>query len=181
MAILPGTIALGKFRTLYEEEPQRSGVDHGRDLVQQRAIIRLNEDPVRVAEQEDYTVYCNDDHFKQQAGRGPSPLQYFVAAIGFYMFSQLQRLAKKARVLLDDTEMDLSMTYDLKGSFSIDHWARSAQGISYALYQTESPVEAVIQLMQAADKGCHVVNSLRKRMAVAGRFLLDGREYQITD
>ena len=181
MAILPGTIALGKFRILYEEEPQRSGVDHGRDLVQQRSIIRLNENPVRVAAQEDYTVYCNDDHFKQQAGRGPSPLQYFVAAIGFYMFSQLQRLAKKARVLLDDTEMDLSMTYDLKGSFSIDHWARSAQGISYALYQTESPVEAVIQLMQAADKGCHVVNSLRKRMAVAGRFLLDGREYQIAD
>ena len=97
------------------------------------------------------------------------------------MFSQLQRLAKKARVLLDDAEMDLSMTYDLKGSFSIDHWARAAQGISYALYQTESPVEALIRLMQAADKGCHVVNSLRKRMAVAGRFLLDGREYQITD
>jgi uncharacterized OsmC-like protein len=176
MVIFPGTIALGKFRILYEEEPQRSGVDHDRYLVQQRAIIRFNEDPVRVA-----TVYCNDDHFKQQAGRGPSPLQYFVAAIGFYMFSQLQRLAKKARVLLDDAEMDLSMTYDLKGSFSIDHWARAAQGISYALYQTESPVEALIRLMQAADKGCHVVNSLRKRMAVAGRFLLDGREYQITD
>jgi hypothetical protein len=38
------------------------------------------------------------NHFKQQAGRGPSPLQYFVAAIGFRMFSQLQRLAKKAGV-----------------------------------------------------------------------------------
>ena len=119
----------------------------------------------------------------QAAGRqGPFAAAVLRRAIGFYMFSQLQRLAKKAGVSLDDAEMDLSMTYDLKGSFSIDHWARAAQGISYAFnIKTESPVEAVIQLMQAADKGCHVVNSLRKRMDVAGRFLLDGREYQITD
>jgi hypothetical protein len=97
MAIFPGTIALGKFRIIYQEERQRSAVDGDGYFLQQRAIIRLNEDLVRIANQEDYTVYCDDDHFKQQAGRRPSPLQYFIAAIGFCMFSQLKQLAAKAR------------------------------------------------------------------------------------
>jgi hypothetical protein len=132
MVIFPGTIALGKFRILYEEEPQRSGVDHDRDLVQQRAIIRLNEDLVRVAEQGDYTVYCDDESFQAAGRQGP-----FAAAVlrRCHRLPHVQPIAtasKKGRRFLDDAEMDLSMTYGLKGSFSIDHWARAAQGISYA-------------------------------------------------
>jgi uncharacterized OsmC-like protein len=182
MATLPGTIALGKFRIIFEEEGQRSSTDTDRYLLQQRAIIRLNEDLVRLADQEDYTVYCKDDEFMKQVGKRPSALQYFIASIGFCMFSQLKRLAAEARVLLDDLEMDLSMTYDLKGSFSVDSPAQAARGISYTFkIKTESPLETMIKVMQAADKGCHTVNSMRKRMAIAGKFVLDGREYQIGD
>ena len=119
MATLPGTIALGKLRIIFDEEWQRSSTDTNGYFLQQRAIIRLDEDLVRLADQEDYTVYCNDDEFKKQVGKRPSALQYFIASIGFCMFSQLKRLAAKTCVLLDDLEMDLSMTYDLKGSFSI--------------------------------------------------------------
>src|ERR1044072_3727237 len=115
MGILPGIIALGKFRIIYEEERQRSSSDAESYLLQQRALIRLDEDLIRLAEQEDYTVYCNDDEFKKQAGKRPSALQYFIASVGFCMFSQLKRLASGARILLDDLEMDLRITYDLSG------------------------------------------------------------------
>jgi hypothetical protein len=98
------------------------------------------------------------------------------------MFSQLKRLAAKARVLIDDLEMDLSMTYDLRGSFSINNLAQAAQGISYTFkIKTESPLEAVIKVMQGADRGCHTVNSMRKRMPVSGKFVVKDREYQIGD
>jgi hypothetical protein len=83
MGILPGTIALGKFRIIYEEERQRSSSDAESYLLQQRALIRLDEDLVRLAEQEDYTVYCNDDEFKKQAGKRPSALQYLSRLSGF--------------------------------------------------------------------------------------------------
>jgi uncharacterized OsmC-like protein len=182
MALLPGTIDLGKFRVIYEEERERSSSDTGGYLLQQRAIIRLNEDLVRLADQEDYTVYCDDENFKRQAGKRPSPLQYFIASIGFCMFSQLKRLAAKGGVIIDDLEMDLRMTYDLRGSFPIANMADAAQGISYTFkIKTESPLERVIKVMQAADKGCHTVNSMRKRMAVSGKLVLNDREYQIGD
>jgi uncharacterized OsmC-like protein len=84
--------------------------------VQQRAIIRLNEELVKLAQQEDYAIYCDDENFKKQAGKRPSPLQYFIASIGFCMFSQLRRFAATAEVTIDDLEMDLRMTYDLTQS-----------------------------------------------------------------
>ncbi len=182
MALLPGTIDLGKFRIIYEEERERSSGETAGYLLQQRAIIRLNEDLVKLADQEDYTVYCDDENFKRQAGKRPSPLQYFIASIGFCMFSQLKRLAAKARVMIDDLEMDLRMTYDLRGKFPVDNMADAAQGISYTFkVKTDSTLESVIKVMQAADKGCHTVNSMRKRMAVSGKFVLNDREYQIGD
>jgi hypothetical protein len=120
METLPGTIALGKFRIIYEQERQRSSTAAGDYLLQQRAIIRLDEDLVRLADQED----C----------------------------------------------------------FSLDSLARAAQGIRYIFkIKTEAPLETVIKLMQAADKGCHTVNSMRKRMMVAGKFVLNDFEYQIHD
>jgi uncharacterized OsmC-like protein len=182
MGTLPGTIALGKFRIIYEEERQRSSSDADGYLLQQRALIRLDEDLVRLADQEDYTVYCNNDDFKKHAGKPPSALQYFIASVGFCMFSQFKRLAAQARVVIDDLEMDLRMTYDLKGSFSVDNLTQAAQGISYTFnIKSEAPLETVIKVMQAADKGCHTVNSMRKRMTVAGKFVLNEREYQIGD
>jgi uncharacterized OsmC-like protein len=88
--------------------------------LQQRAVIRIDEELVKLTQRDDCTVYCDDDEkFKKQHGKRPSPLQYFIASIGFCMFSQFKRLATKSEVALDDLEMDLRMTYDLSGKFPI--------------------------------------------------------------
>jgi uncharacterized OsmC-like protein len=182
MALLPGTIDLGKFRVVYEEQRERSSDDSAGYLLQQRAIIRLNDELVKLEQREDYTVYCDDENFQRQHGKRPSPLQYFIASIGFCMFSQFKRLAAKAGVALDDLEMDLRMTYDLSGRFPIKDFSDAAQGIGYLFkISSESPLEKVILVAQAADKGCHTVNSMRQRMPVTGRFVLNDREYDIRD
>jgi uncharacterized OsmC-like protein len=182
MPTVPGTIDLGKFRVVYEEERERPSDGAGGYLLQQRALIRLNEDLVKLAQQDDYTVYCDDENFKKQAGKRPSPLQYFIASIGFCMFSQLKRLAAKAEVAIDDLEMDLRMTYDLSGKFPIKNFSDAAQGISYVFkVESQAPLENVIKVAQAADRGCHTVNSMRKRMPVAGKIILNDREHDIRD
>src|SRR4026209_2543113 len=131
MPTVPGTIDLGKFRVVYEEEREQGSGNLDNYLLQQRALIRLNEALVKIEQPEDYTVYCNDENFKKQMGKRPSPLQYFIASIGFCMFSQFKRLAAKAEVALDDFEMDLRMTYDLSGRFPLKDFSQAAQGLSY--------------------------------------------------
>ncbi len=182
MSTLPGTIDLGKFRVVYEEEQERPSGRADGYLLQQRAVIRLNEALVRIEQPEDYTVYCDDENFKKQHGKRPSPLQYFIASIGFCMFSQFKRLAAKSEVPLDDLEMDLRMTYDLTGQFPTQSFSDAAQGISYIFkIASSAPLEKIIQVAQAAGKGCHTVNSMRKRMPVTGRITLDNRDFPLDD
>ena len=182
MPTIPGTIDLGKFRVVYEEEREHGSGDSDGYLLQQRAIIRLNEALVKIEQPEDYTIYCDDENFKKQAGKRPSPLQYFIASIGFCMFSQFKRLAVKAEVPLDDLEMDLRMTYDLTGKFPHKDFSQAARGLSYFFkIKTAAPAEKVIKVAQFADKGCHTVNSMRKRMPLAGKIILNDREYTIAD
>ena len=150
--------------------------------MQQRAIIRPNEELVKLAQQEDYAIYCDDENFKKQAGKRPSPLQYFIASIGFCMFSQLRRFAATAEVTIDDLEMDLRMTYDLTGKFPIKNFSDAAQGLSYLFkIKSTAPIENIIKIAQSADRGCHTVNSMRKRIPVAGKLILNDREYEIRD
>ena len=105
-----------------------------------------------------------------------------IASIGFCMFSQLKRFAAKAEVPIDDLEMDLRMTYDLTGKFPIKNFSDAAQGISYIFkIKSQSPLENVIKVAQAADKGCHTVNSMRKCMPVSGKLILNDWEYEIRD
>jgi len=182
MSTFPGTIDLGKFRVVYEEEREHGSGDADRYLLQQRAIIRLNEALVKIEQREDYTVYCDDETFKRQAGKRPSPLQYFIASIGFCMFSQFNRLAVKADLVWDDLEMDLRMTYDLSGKFPLKDLSQAAQGLSYFFkIRTAAPLDKVIKVAQSADKGCHTVNSMRKRMTVSGKIVLNDRQYGIVD
>jgi uncharacterized OsmC-like protein len=180
MALLPGTIDLGKFRVVYEEERRRSPDTADGYFLQQRAIIRLNEDLVKIEQCEDYTVYCDDANFRKEAGKRPSPLQYFIASVGFCMFSQLKRLAIRANVPIQDLEMDLRITYDLTGKFPTADFSSAAQGLSYLFrIQSTASIEKISQVAQLTDRSCHTVNSMRKRMPVAGKLSVDGREYDI--
>ena len=182
MALFPGTIDLGKFRVVYEEERQRPSDGADGYLLQQRAIIRLNEELAKLEPRDDYAVYCDDEEFKRQHGKRPSALQYFIASIGFCMFSQFKRLAAKAEVALDDLEMDMRMTYDLSGKFPVKDFSAAAQGIAYVFkINSAAPLRKVIPVVQAADRGCHTVNSMRKRMPVSGRFVLNDQVYELAE
>jgi uncharacterized OsmC-like protein len=151
MSTVPGTIDLGKFRVVYEEERERPSDGSDGYLLQQRAIIRLNEALVRLEQQGDHTVYCDDENFKKQVGKRPSPLQYFIASIGFCMFSQLKRFASKDKVSIDDLEMDLRMTYDLTGKFPIKDFSDAAQGVTY-LFKIKSAA-SVDKIIKARPVG----------------------------
>ena len=98
------------------------------------------------------------------------------------MFSQFKRLAAKAELRLDDLEMDLRMTYDLTGKFPLGNFSDAAQGISYSFkIQTKAPLAEILKVAQAAGRGCHTVNSMRKRMPVSGRVILNHGDYGIED
>ncbi|MBI2371955.1 MAG: hypothetical protein HYV08_17295 [Deltaproteobacteria bacterium] len=78
-----GRIDLAKFREAMKEQQEaaRRGPE-GYTLVQ-RAKIRLVEDQLKEARVGEYTILCDEPKARKGGGKGPSPLQYFVAAVGF--------------------------------------------------------------------------------------------------
>jgi uncharacterized OsmC-like protein len=168
---VPGTIRLGKFKAVCEEERESAEGNDGY-VLQQRAIVRLNDDLVRIKRAEDYTVLCDEANFHKSAGKRPSPLQYFIASIGFCMFSQMARFAVKLKLPIEDAEMDLRMTYDLRVKKRISDFSTAAQDLA---------VEKILRLANLTDKGCHTVNSMRKRVPVSGKLLLNNEEFAIVD
>jgi hypothetical protein len=98
------------------------------------------------------------------------------------MFSQLARFAAKSEVPIDDAEMDVRMTYDLRTKARRADFATAAEGLNYILtIRSNAPVEKVIRVVQLTDKGCHTVNSMRNRVPVSGKLVLNDRELAIAD
>lgn len=180
MPAAPGTIEIGKFRIAYEETRAPDGTEAY--FLRQRALIRLNNDLVKIERSTDTTVLCDEEKFRKAAGSRPSPLQYFIASIGFCMFSQMARFATRLDVQLDDAAMELSISYDLSAKLRLTDFTTAAQALHYRFdIETPAPLERVIRLAQLTDQGCHTVNSLRKRIAVNAKWVYNGRECAFSD
>lgn len=83
MSKLAGRIDRAKFREVMRE--QRAEAQKGPEghTIRQRAVIRLIEDQLKEARVGEYTILCDEAKSRRGGGKAPSPLQYFVAAVGF--------------------------------------------------------------------------------------------------
>ena len=77
-----GRIDLTKFRESVKEQQEAARKPDGHKLVT-RAKIRLIEDQLKEATVGEYTIWCDEAKTRRGGGRAPSPLQYFIAAVGF--------------------------------------------------------------------------------------------------
>src|SRR3989337_1504225 len=140
----PGTIRLGRFRAGCEETKEAEGDGYS---LQQRAVIRLDDELIRIERPEDCTVLCDEANFTRGTGRKPSPLQNFIASMGFCMFSKMARFASRLEVALEDAEMELRMTYDLRTQKRGADFATAAQDLAYLLkIKSRAPIEQIIRL-----------------------------------
>lgn len=83
MTQVRGKIDLEKFRQVHREQQERAKTGPEGYILQQRAVIRLIEDQLKEARVGEYTILCDEAKSRKGGGKAPSPLQYFVAAVGF--------------------------------------------------------------------------------------------------
>lgn len=78
-----GKVDLAKFREVTEEQRWQARRGPEGHIIRQRAVIRLVEDQLKEARVGEYTLLCDEAKSRRGGGKAPSPLQYFVAAVGF--------------------------------------------------------------------------------------------------
>ena len=78
-----GRIDLPKFRaSMKEQQDEARGQPPGPNMFLQ-ARISLVEDQLKEARIGEFTIQCDEATRRRGGGKAPSPLQYFIAAIGF--------------------------------------------------------------------------------------------------
>lgn len=78
-----GRIDRAKFRAAMREQREEAKKGPEGHTIRQRAVIRLVEDQLKEARVGEYTILCDEAKSRKGGGKAPSPLQYFVAAVGF--------------------------------------------------------------------------------------------------
>ncbi len=78
-----GKVDLAKFREVTEEQRRQARRGPEGHIIRQRAVILLVEDQLKEARVGEYTLLCDEAKSRRGGGKAPSPLQYFVAAVGF--------------------------------------------------------------------------------------------------
>ena len=96
------------------------------------------------------------------------------------MFSQLTRYASELEIQIDDAEMDIRMSYDTRGKLRLADVSPACQGVTYVLnIKSPAPSEKVRQIVDLIEKGCHTVNTIRNPIAVSGKLVHNGQEFEV--
>ena len=83
MSAIGGKIDRAKFREANAAQRDRAKTGQVGHTIQTRAVIRLIEDQLKEARVGEYTFRCDEAKSRKGGGQAPSPLGYFVAAVGF--------------------------------------------------------------------------------------------------
>ncbi len=83
MSEAKGKIDLAKFKEEHSKQREQAQAGPEGYTIRQRAVIRLIEDQLKEARVGDHTIVCDEAKSRRGGGKAPSPLQYFVAAVGF--------------------------------------------------------------------------------------------------
>jgi hypothetical protein len=78
-----GRIDTGKFKEVQDEIRAQVRANPNAGRITSRARIRLIGDQLKEAQTGGFTLRCDEAQERRGTGTAPSPLQYFVAAIGF--------------------------------------------------------------------------------------------------
>ena len=78
-----GRIDLAKFRAHFQDQDNKALQSPSRTEIVTRAKIRLIENQLKEARVGEHTILCDESTANKGGGKAPSPLQYFIAAVGF--------------------------------------------------------------------------------------------------
>ena len=107
-------------------------------------------------------------------GTAPLPIAYFIAGLTSCLMTQMRAFSKRLRVDITDPKISCRCEWvaTQKGRAPYKSAPKSiAMDISF---ETESPLEDQLRLIEAAKKGCFIETTLMQGLEVGHRLQIDG-------
>lgn len=140
-----------------------------------RAAVRVVEDHRKTARVGAFTIESDEGTIVGGAGTAPSPLSYFVSAIGFSVLTDLVRAFAVFELPVDELSLDVEADFPLKAKYGGEPVSIAASSVRYDVsIASPAPRERIAEAVAWAERHCHAVHSLREPVRVEGRYQVGG-------
>lgn len=122
---------------------------------------------------EEFSMATDEGSFHGGEATAPPPLAYFISGLTGCIMTQLRAFAKRMNVQIDDLKVECKIVWQWTPIGRIYETAPKSFDIDILL-DSPNPVEEQIALIDAAEKGCFVEQTLAQSNTVTHRLKTEG-------
>ena len=145
-----------------------------------RADARLLGQQYQEAKVKSFTIVCDEPIPSGGTDKGPTPLDFFVASVGFCENVMFTRNAALHGVEFDALETSVSGHWDRRGLYEIGGIDPSFKDMTVETKVTsKAPIEKIVEVVRATHRTCPMRVTIGKAMKVTDRLFVNGIEIPI--
>lgn len=167
------------FRHIVEDMIHKLGeaTEPGQTLGTTRADVKLIAQQYQEAKVGKFTLACDEPLPLGGTDKAPTPLEFFMASIGFCENVMFTRHAALLNLQFDSLETSVRGHWDRKGQYAIGGSEPSFKDVSVETkVTTKEPVEKVVEVTRRTHKGCPMHATIVKAMKVTDKLFVNGKE-----
>lgn len=141
-----------------------------------KAVVTLVANQHSIAVTRGFTVVQDEPASVAGGARGPTPTDYFMAALGTCQNVVFVRYAALERLAIEALETTVTGTWDRRGLYGIGGVDPGFQEITLETrVRTSAPGDKVAEVARRTRRGCPIFATLRKETALTVRLIVNGQ------
>lgn len=167
------------FKSIVED--LRAKVSAGKDANQTLAAVRADARLVGQQYQEvkvkEFVIASDEPVPSGGTDRGPTPLDFFAASIGFCENIMFTRHAALHGLEFDSLETSVRGHWDRKGQYEINSASPAFKDMTVETrVSTRAPIEKVVEVAKITHRTCPMHATIARAMPVTDKLLVNGKD-----
>lgn len=170
------------FKSIVEELRAKvaAAKDPNQTLATVRADAKLLGQQYQEVKVKDFVIACDEPIPSGGTDKGPTPLDFFAASIGFCENVMFTRQAALRGLEFDSLETSVRGHWDRKGQFEINGANPSFKDLTVETrVTTKAPVDLVAEVARTSHRTCPMHATIVKAMPVTDKLIVNGREVSL--
>jgi len=167
------------FKTIVEEmrASVASSTDPKQTLGTARVDVKLLGQQYQEAKAKSFTLACDEPVSAGGTDKGPTPLDFFVASIGFCENVMFTRHATLHGLQFESLETSVHGHWDRRGQYELQGTDPSFKDMTVQTkVTTNAPIEKVVEVTRITHRTCPMRVTIGKAMKVTDRLFVNGNE-----
>lgn len=140
-----------------------------------RSEVRVVENHRKTARVGMFTIESDEGPIVGGEGTAPTPLSYFVSAVGLAVLTDLVRAFSVFDLPVDDLRVEVVADFPLEAKYGDGDGGVAAREVRYSVDVASAvPADRIAEAVAWAERFCHAVHTLREPVAVAASYRLGG-------